>query len=137
MTRSPIRLTFAAALLALPAASHADEPGPGGTRPVRPMSGEQVYREVCQSCHMADAKGATGAGTIPALAGNPNLAAAGYPVTMIVNGRGAMPWLRDTLDAKQIAEVTNYVRTHFGNHYTDAVTEADVKQVLPPPPAEH
>jgi mono/diheme cytochrome c family protein len=29
----------------------------------------------------------------------------------------------------QVAEVVNYVRTHFGNNFTGAVTAADVKQV--------
>ena len=29
----------------------------------------------------------------------------------------------------QVAAVVNYVRTHFGNDYRDAVTAADVKAV--------
>ena len=37
---------------------------------------EALYANVCQACHMADAKGAVGAGTIPALAANPRLAGA-------------------------------------------------------------
>ena len=36
---------------------------------------------------------------------------------------GALPILDDT----QIAAVVNYVRTHFGNDYKDAVVPADVK----------
>ena len=33
-------------------------------------SGEDVYRALCQGCHMADRQGASGAGSYPALAGN-------------------------------------------------------------------
>jgi mono/diheme cytochrome c family protein len=43
--------------------------------------GEVIYRTVCQGCHTAAAQGAVGAGTYPALANDPKLAAAGYPVT--------------------------------------------------------
>jgi mono/diheme cytochrome c family protein len=35
------------------------------------------------------------------------------------------------MDDDQIAAVVNYVRTHFGNDYKDAVTPADVKAVRP------
>jgi mono/diheme cytochrome c family protein len=31
----------------------------------------------------------------------------------------------------QVAEVVNYLRTHFGNQYQDAVTAEDVKTVRP------
>jgi hypothetical protein len=48
-----------------------------------PVTGEQIYRQVCKACHMADAKGATGAATIPALADNPHLSDASYPITMV------------------------------------------------------
>ena len=65
-----------------------------------------------------------------ALASNPHLAVAGYPITMVVYGRGAMPSFADLLNAAQIANAVGYVRTHFGNNYPDPVTEADVKSVL-------
>jgi len=126
-------IALALALIATPAL--ADEPGPGGYKSPAPVTGEQVYKAVCQSCHMADAKGGTGAGTIPALAKNPNLAVSAYPVMMVANGRGAMPWLRDTLSPAQITAVVNYVRTHFGNDYKDALSEKDVAAMIPPPPA--
>jgi mono/diheme cytochrome c family protein len=48
--------------------------------------GEVIYRTVCQGCHMAAAQGAVGAGAYPALANDPKLAAAGYPVLVVVNG---------------------------------------------------
>ncbi|HET7086717.1 MAG TPA: cytochrome c [Rhizomicrobium sp.] len=90
-------------------------------------TGEEIYRGVCQGCHMPDAKGAVGAGAYPALAGNPNLETAGYPVGVIVKGQKAMPSLAGYLDDEQIANVVNYVRTHFGNKYRDKVKPEDVK----------
>ena len=90
------------------------------------MTGEQVYQAVCQACHMADAKGGTGAGTIPALAKNPRLAGAAYPVMVVTHGQGAMPGFSSTLSDAQMAGVITYVRTHFGNAYAKPVTEAEV-----------
>ena len=120
-----------AVLIAVPSAL-ADEPGPGGSKPPIPHTGEEVYKMVCQSCHMADAKGGSGAGTIPALARNPKLAAAAYPIIMIEKGRGAMPWFNDVLTPAQVAAVTTYIRTNFGNTYSTPVTEADVAKFAPP-----
>jgi hypothetical protein len=37
----------------------------------------------------------------------------------------------------QIANVLNYVRTHFGNQYTDVITAAAVKAALGEPQARH
>jgi mono/diheme cytochrome c family protein len=118
-------------LLAVPAA--ADEPG-GYTRPQRPQTGEQVYRQICQACHMANGMGGTGAATIPALANNPRLQVAQYPIDMVVHGRGAMPYFTDTLSPAQVAAVVTYVRTNFGNHYAKPVTEAEVKAEWVPAP---
>jgi mono/diheme cytochrome c family protein len=129
MTPKHLRIALPAvalALLATPAS--ADEPGPGGFKSKPPVSGEEVYKAVCQACHMADAKGGSGAGTIPALAKNPNLAVSAYPVMMVANGRGAMPSFRDMLKPPQIANVVNYVRTHFGNDYKDAIKAEDVPE---------
>lgn len=128
------RILIGSALLAAAViggrAALADEPGAGGTRVPIPVTGEQVYRSVCQSCHMADAKGATGAATIPALAGNPALAAPEYPIMMIATGRGAMPPLTDTLSPTQVAAVVTYIRTHFGNHYAKPVTAEDAEKII-------
>lgn len=136
MTRRPLlRTGLALAIAATAVPAFGDEPGPGGTKPVVPVTGEQVYRAVCQACHMADGRGATGAATIPALAGNPRLAAAAYPVIIVARGKGAMPWLSDTLNPAQIAGVVTYVRTHFGNNFAQPVTAADVARFAGPPVA--
>lgn len=130
-----IRAALAAgALIAAATPALADEPGPGGVKSPRPVTGEQVYRAVCQACHMADGTGGAGAGTIPALAGNKKLASSAYPIVMIARGRGAMPRLTDLLDADQIAGVVTYVRTHFGNNYPQPVTAAEVTRLAGPPP---
>jgi mono/diheme cytochrome c family protein len=126
-----LRASVGFAALAAPA--WADEPG-GYTRAVPPVTGEQVYTQVCQACHMAGGGGGTGAATIPALANNPRLQAAPYPIGLVVHGRGAMPYFTDTLSPGQVAAVVTYVRTHFGNHYAAPVTEAEVKALWVPAP---
>jgi mono/diheme cytochrome c family protein len=89
--------------------------------------GESLYRAVCQSCHMPEGQGAVGAGMYPALAGNAKLAASRYPAYNVLHGRKGMPGFKNMLSDEQIATVTNYVRTHMGNNYKDALTAADVK----------
>jgi mono/diheme cytochrome c family protein len=95
------------------------------------QSGEQLFANVCQGCHMPDAKGAAGAATYPSLAGNKNLEAGGYPVYVVVRGQRAMPAFGAMMSDDQVAAVVNYLRTHFGNDYKDAVTAEDVKVVRP------
>jgi len=94
--------------------------------------GEAIFKGVCQGCHMPNATGGTGAGSYPALANNTKLEVAGYPISVLVNGQKAMPaFIGTKLSDEQIADVVNYIRTHFGNHYTDKVTAADVKAARP------
>jgi mono/diheme cytochrome c family protein len=103
-----------------------DMGGPeGAVKAPEPITGEQIFHQTCQACHQADAKGATGAATVPALAKNPHLAEPGFPIAIVSDGRGGMPPLH--LTPEQAAAVINYVRTHFGNRYTKPVTAADVK----------
>ncbi|MBO9579484.1 MAG: cytochrome c [Sphingobium sp.] len=92
-------------------------------------TGEALFRRVCAACHMPDAKGAEGAGHYPALAANQKLKASTYPVYVILHGLNGMPAIGDMMTDKQVADVTNYLRTNFGNKYKDAVSEADVKGV--------
>ncbi|MEB0205162.1 cytochrome c [Pseudomonas sp. CCC3.1] len=92
-------------------------------------TGEALFNQVCQGCHMADGQGSHGAGAYPALAANPKLGAKVYPVYMVSSGQGGMPGFQKYMDDQQIASVVNYVRTHFGNQYADTVTVEDVKTV--------
>jgi len=125
------RLLAGAIVLSVPLAMAVRaQDGPGGTTSVQVSNeGKQVYEQICQSCHMADAKGGDGAGTgIPALAGNANLASKDFMLAPVVHGRGGMPWFTDMLSDEQIAAVATYVRSHF-NAYPDPVTVADVARV--------
>lgn len=97
--------------------------------PFAHRDGPTIYRAVCQACHMPDAKGASGAGSYPALAANPKLASAAYPALTVLRGRHGMPAFGEYFDDAQVAEVVNYVRTHFGNEYRDALTAQDVKKL--------
>jgi mono/diheme cytochrome c family protein len=100
---------------------------PGSFWYVPTQGGEALYKEICQACHMPDAKGASGAGAYPALAANPKLAGKAYPVFVVINGLKAMPSFGVSLSDRQIADVVNYIRSHFGNRYTDTVTSGEVK----------
>lgn len=98
--------------------------------------GKTIFEHICQGCHMPDAKGATGASTYPALAGDPRLVSPQYMAAVVLHGRRDMPSFIQTgeagplEDAKlsdaQVAGVVNYVRSHFGNHYADRITAQDV-----------
>jgi mono/diheme cytochrome c family protein len=91
------------------------------------MSGEELYVNVCRGCHMVDAEGAAGAGVYPSLVANRNLEASAYAIDLVVNGRRAMPPFAEMMTDDQIAAVVNYLRTHFGNNYQDAVSAKDVQ----------
>jgi mono/diheme cytochrome c family protein len=116
------------ALLTMTAAAHADEAWPsfGSPSAFTEQGGEAIYRSVCAGCHMAEGRGASGAGTYPSLADDPRLAASSYPVGVVLKGQKAMPPFGYSLTNEQIAAVVTYVRTHFGNGFTDAVSAADV-----------
>jgi mono/diheme cytochrome c family protein len=99
--------------------------------------GRQIYEHICQGCHMPDAGGAVGAGHYPALAKDPTLVSRQYMALTVMKGRRNMPAFGAkhaigftgpgaTLSSAQIAAVVNYVRTHFGNHYKDMTTAAEV-----------
>ncbi|GAA4115573.1 c-type cytochrome [Aminobacter aganoensis] len=89
-------------------------------------TGQELYANVCQACHMDQGQGAVGAGKYPALAKNVNLEAGGYPVYVLLHGLKGMPPVGKMMSDDQVAAVVNYVRTNFGNDYKDAVTAEDV-----------
>ncbi len=105
--------------------------------------GASVYQQTCQGCHMPDGQGAQGAGSYPALAHNPRLAAWEYVAITVLNGRNAMPRfglppaqppLEHTyqLSDREIAAVVNYVMGRFAKGRGGRATEADVA-ALPHP----
>jgi mono/diheme cytochrome c family protein len=94
------------------------------------QGGESVYNALCAGCHMPDGEGAVGAGAYPALADNELLASPSYPINLVLYGQGAMPPFGGLLDDSQIADVVNYVRSHFGNEFVAGeFGEATVEEV--------
>jgi mono/diheme cytochrome c family protein len=91
------------------------------------QGGAALYANVCAACHQPDGMGAIGAGAYPSLAGNEKLASAGYLETVLLHGLRGMPAVGRMMSDVQAADVINYVRTHFGNKYDDAVSAADIK----------
>src|SRR5260370_16196744 len=90
------------------------------------MTGEELYANVCQGCHMSDAKGAAGAGTYPSLAGDSNLEVGFYPVSVVINGQRGMPRLGAMLRDDQVAAVGNCRRGRVCNCYRRSGTAAGV-----------
>jgi mono/diheme cytochrome c family protein len=137
-SRGRLAVALALGLVLMPLAAHADEET--RSRPLTSLSmgfrftettGEELFASACQGCHMPDGKGAVGAGAYPSLVQDSNLEAGGYPVYVVVRGQRAMPALGAMMSDAQVAAVVNYVRTHFGNQYRDAVSADDVKLVRP------
>lgn len=84
-------------------------------------AGRRVYEDACSSCHQANGQGISG--SVPALAGNDAVTAA-EPSNVIMallegfapdKNWGAMASFAHSLTDDQIADVTNYVRTAWGN----------------------
>jgi mono/diheme cytochrome c family protein len=110
------------------------------------LNGEQIYSHICQGCHMPEGQGAVGAGAYPKLAANKNFASWRFVALTVLDGRNGMPPFgfpagrgMDSgpahLSDAQIADVVNYVRSHFGNVYQAEVTAEEVS-ALPHPAAE-
>ncbi len=108
------------------------------------MSGAEIYDHICSGCHMAGGQGAVGAGFYPKLAGNKKLVSWQYAALTVLNGRNGMPpfglpadQMMETrashLSDAQIADVVNYLRSHFDNNYKADVTAKQVA-ALPHPP---
>ena len=92
-------------------------------------SGEELFANICQGCHMSDARGATGAAAYPPLAANQKLEAGAYALDIVVNGLRGMPAFGAMMSDDQVAAVVNYLRTHFDNAYHDQVTADDARRV--------
>jgi mono/diheme cytochrome c family protein len=132
-------------LLLLGASAYADSPLFISRAAIGSLNGEQIYDHICQGCHMSGGQGAVGAGAYPKLAANKKFVSWEFVALTVLNGRNGMPpfglpvnqessratHLTDT----QIADVVNYVRSHFDNTYKAKVTAKQVA-ALPHPAAE-
>jgi mono/diheme cytochrome c family protein len=90
------------------------------------QGGKVIYLKICAACHQKDAKGAVGAASYPALAKNENVASAEYMENVLLAGLSGMPPLGRMMSDEQVADVINYVRSHFGNSYSDEVSAAEI-----------
>jgi mono/diheme cytochrome c family protein len=149
--RSPVdrlNLQRLAALLLTSAAAGiaaADDSIFTSTAGIGAVSGAEIYGRICQGCHMPHGEGAVGAGHYPRLAGDAALVSWQYVALTVLGGKRGMPpfglpasqveEMRTVhLSDAQIADVVNYVRSHFGNAYKPNVTSAQVA-ALPHPGA--
>jgi mono/diheme cytochrome c family protein len=108
------------------------------------LSGQQIYEHICQGCHMSGGQGAVGAGAYPKLAGNGKFVSWEFVALTVLNGRNGMPPFGRPANGEspvahlsdaQIAEVVNYVRSHFDNSFRSNVSAQQVA-ALPHPTAE-
>jgi mono/diheme cytochrome c family protein len=90
------------------------------------QGGAELFRNVCAGCHQLDAKGAAGAGAYPSLVTDENLDSSDFILAVLLGGLKGMPPVGGMMSDAQVADIVNYVRTHFGNSYTDPVSAADV-----------
>ena len=87
------------------------------------QNGEQLYsQQGCSGCHGANGKGGIG----PALAGDQNLKKASNAYNQILHGGGGMPAYNQLSNA-QIAALSTYIRTSWGNNF-GKVTAQQVAQ---------
>ncbi|MGH8447395.1 MAG: c-type cytochrome [Solimonas sp.] len=140
---SRIARALAAALCLSAGTVGADDSSFASLGNIASADGGTIYTHVCQGCHMPQGEGAVGAGHYPAFAKNPRLASWQYVAMLVLSGRNGMPpfglpadqvsEIRTVhLSDAQVADVVNYVRSHFGNAYADRAT-ADQVAALPHP----
>jgi mono/diheme cytochrome c family protein len=122
---------------------YADDAAFTSTEGVGPLNGQQIFERICAGCHMSGAEGAAGAGFYPKLAGDKKLVSWEYAAVTVLNGRNGMPAFglppaqaQQTrsvqLSDAQVADVINYVRSHFGNKFKPEVAAKQVS-ALPHP----
>jgi mono/diheme cytochrome c family protein len=140
------RLAVLLAVAGAAAGAHADDSGFTPRAATDAAGGADIYGHICQACHMAQGQGAVGAGHYPKLAGNPALVSWQYVALTVLNGKKGMPAFglpgdpfififgAVHLSDAQVADVVNYVRSHFGNKWKGNVT-ADQVAALPHPAA--
>jgi mono/diheme cytochrome c family protein len=132
-------------IAAAAAGAYADDASSTSHAGVGSMSGVEIYDHICAGCHMAGGQGAVGAGFYPKLAANPKLVSWEYVALTVLNGHNGMPpfglpahQVMETrgahLSDAQIADVVNYVRSHFDNNYNADAT-ANKVAALPHPAA--
>jgi mono/diheme cytochrome c family protein len=122
---------------------HADDALFTSNAGVGNFNGQQIYEHICTGCHMGGGQGAVGAGFYPKLSGDQKLVSWQYAALTVLNGRNGMPpfglpaaQAQQTravqLSDAQVADVVNYIRSHFDNKFKPTVTAQEVA-ALPHP----
>ena len=132
---------------AAPEATAAAEAAPEATAAIEEApeaeavrTGEEVYAQVCQSCHMANGAGLTK--VYPPLAGSDwPMMEASIPIRIVLHGlmgeievngekynNVMAPW-GAVLGDQEVANVLNYVRSSWGNTGADEITVEQVAEV--------
>jgi mono/diheme cytochrome c family protein len=128
---SRIAVTLTAAALTAAAPVLADEAPPKSADMSRgweftEQGGADLFSNVCAACHQPDARGAVGAAAYPPLAADTKLASTDFMLAVLLGGLRGMPPVGSMMSDGQVADVINYMRTHFGNNYARAISAADV-----------
>jgi mono/diheme cytochrome c family protein len=108
-----------------------------GRKPVDPSAaqGAALYMDNCGGCHQATGRGLLG--VFPPLAGN-GVVLASDPANIVkvvdggIEARGGyipMPSFKDQLTDQQVADIANYIRTHWGNGAPPNATPAMVAKM--------
>jgi mono/diheme cytochrome c family protein len=97
----------------------------------RMAAGEEIYRNLCQACHMANGAGQDRVGA--SLIGSPLVVGdASIPIGIILNGKegpiGLMPALGGVMTDEQIASVLTFIRRQWGNEAPPVAPE-QVQQI--------
>ncbi|MDE8347036.1 MAG: c-type cytochrome [Acidocella sp.] len=118
----------------LQTASHArDNPPAPPAMADATAGGAQVYADNCARCHGANGQGVTN--NFPNLAQNPSISngPADNLISMVLGGftpwhqaQSGMPEFNQSLSDQQIAALSNFIRTSWGNQGQPNVTPADV-----------
>jgi cytochrome c oxidase subunit 2 len=103
-------------------AALADDPNKTWTVDEMKTRGEKVYAANCVACHQANGKGVPGA--FPALDGSPvvNGPKAGQ-VSILLNGKNAMPAWKSVLSDTDIASVITYTRNTWSNTASENIVQ--------------
>jgi mono/diheme cytochrome c family protein len=141
-----LRLGLALLTAAAASGAGADDTSVTSAAGLGSVGGADIYARICQGCHMPGAQGAAGAGHYPKLAGDPALVSWQYVALTVLHGKNGMPAFGQQptgqimdfalvhLSDAQVADVVNYVRSNFGNHYKGSITAQQVA-ALPHPGA--
>lgn len=78
------------------------------SRPASDSTGEQIYQQLCASCHSEDLTGGVGPPLGPG--SNASEQPDEFLRVTIVNGRGRMPSFSSSLDSEQLDRLIGYLR---------------------------